>query len=623
MKNRRRSTHYRRRLAVVASVLAVVMLAAPAGTAGESGVLDALQTVTEDPILDVDAKPAFDWTVPERYGASWTAWNRYAATYRSNFVSPIGGWSMDINACASRSVRRIVGYTLKFQQLGTTWTHTTHSTKCTIQVRNVLPAQGYYRATLTLHTTGPPLGVSVPLAKTVSVRDYLIVSLGDSLASGEGNPDRPGTYVTHDDLKGEITSADPLSPVRWKDSRCHRSAKAGPALAAEAIERADSKSSVTFLSFACSGAELRHLTTDGYRGSDPTDAERLALPQLPPQAKAVANLVGPSSLGGGRQIDALLVSAGVNDLGFGGIVERCAANFNLPIDHESCVTEGGIADAVNDLQRRYAYLALGLSGLLPRTREIYFNNYPSEVFRNGACGKLGKTGFGIDTAEAAEMSIWGTKLNHRITEETNRYRSDAYRWNQVADLTAPFFSHAYCDTGSWFTSYERSWETQGNKSGTAHPNAAGHIEYGKILRRAIVLQQGTTPYRRLTVTIDSIKAATDSAIPVRNVSLTLWRDQSDHYPETRYVQVPNNGQWTAVPAATGTFTLDVFAAPASPRHAVSLYMSVDSILPIKGTRADGFGAGTHEFTHPTQRLAVRYRVNAVSPADPGQVVVRP
>ena len=43
----------------------------------------------------------------------------------------------------------------------------------------------------------------------------------------------------------------------WKDRRCHQSALSAPALTAEQIERSDDQSSVTFLSFACSGCENR------------------------------------------------------------------------------------------------------------------------------------------------------------------------------------------------------------------------------------------------------------------------------------------------------------------------------------------------------------------------------
>jgi len=42
----------------------------------------------------------------------------------------------------------------------------------------------------------------------------------------------------------------------WQDQRCDRSGYSGPAQAALALEAADPHTSVTFISFACSGASL-------------------------------------------------------------------------------------------------------------------------------------------------------------------------------------------------------------------------------------------------------------------------------------------------------------------------------------------------------------------------------
>ena len=67
---------------------------------------------------------------------------------------------------------------------------------------------------------------------TDSKQGSAIVSIGDSVASGEGNPapERP----------------------RWVDRRCHRAAIAGQTLAGEEAVRA--RPELRFVSFACSGA---------------------------------------------------------------------------------------------------------------------------------------------------------------------------------------------------------------------------------------------------------------------------------------------------------------------------------------------------------------------------------
>ena len=74
-------------------------------------------------------------------------------------------------------------------------------------------------------------GEKVPYVSTVVVQDFLIVSLGDSLATGEGNPP-------------------------YGDYSCDQSPKAYGAQAASKIEDADPRSSVTFVQLACSGASI-------------------------------------------------------------------------------------------------------------------------------------------------------------------------------------------------------------------------------------------------------------------------------------------------------------------------------------------------------------------------------
>jgi hypothetical protein len=579
-------------------------------------------TATVDPLpggaapsgifLDTGATPVLDWSVPGRFAASWAAWNPVTATYNPDFVNP-RSWSVNLDGCASTSIRRITGYTFTLAQLGTTWTKTFDGTACQLRLHNMLPAQGYYRATLTLHTAiGASPGVSVLASRILQIHDYLIVSMGDSLASGEGNPDVPGLYRVSTSLTGKAESATAIRTVQWQDRRCHRSAKSGPSLAAEAAE--NRYASVTFLSFACSGAQIRNLISARYGGSEP-----IGTSTVPPQVDAVSALVGPGSPRGGRPIDALLISIGVNDLYFSSIIERCASNPNIGDDLD-CVNGHGIAGNLAGLPSQYGKLAAALRAKLPATREVYLNDYPSDVFRGGACGELGRDGFGINGAEAAEMNLWGGRLSQTITAAAVAHRSDSDRWNVIGDLADPFESHAYCDKDSWFTTYEQSWRTQGNEKGTAHPNAAGAIEYAKLLRQAMVLDQVAQPYRRLTITIKAVRVGGPSIVTEFPVDMTLFQDQNGDASLTRRMYVPQNGQWTTVPPALGVFTLDVFPAPSSPRHAIALRMELADMFGIHYALGDGYGIGDHILTQPTGHVTLSYSVAAQTPAPgPGQI----
>src|SRR5205807_1728382 len=103
----------------------------------------------------------------------------------------------------------------------------------------------------------------------------------------------------------------PRAGAKWEDKRCHRSAKSGPAQAALALEGADTlTSSVTFLSFACSGARLDTGLIQPYAGSeDPNAPVPRGIPLLPSEIEQVRAAVN------GRRIDALIVGGGLNDVG--------------------------------------------------------------------------------------------------------------------------------------------------------------------------------------------------------------------------------------------------------------------------------------------------------------------
>ena len=111
----------------------------------------------------------------------------------------------------------------------------------------------------------------------IRVRDHLIVGIGDSFSSGEGNPDTPVEIDTgsrhaglnfafvYDPASQAVKSVASYSlPVRdrnvpagWIDRKCHRSAYGYQLRAALQVALADPRhSAVTFLGFACSGAKI-------------------------------------------------------------------------------------------------------------------------------------------------------------------------------------------------------------------------------------------------------------------------------------------------------------------------------------------------------------------------------
>lgn len=107
----------------------------------------------------------------------------------------------------------------------------------------------------------------------IKIDDVLVIGLGDSFASGEGNPDVPvklawSTLVMSDPITAGDTAHDQTTsgPVRkragdyfasqWIDRSCHRSAYSFQLRSALHLALSNSQRAITFLGYSCSGAEI-------------------------------------------------------------------------------------------------------------------------------------------------------------------------------------------------------------------------------------------------------------------------------------------------------------------------------------------------------------------------------
>lgn len=154
----------------------------------------------------------------------------------------------------------------------------------------------------------------------IKVRDIMIASIGDSFASGEGNPDLPAVLddtVTirprFDEATGSQLSsvgvprrkarpdggiAD-FSSARWLDRRCHRSMYSAHTRSAIALALAgDRHHAVTYVSYACSGAEV----TDGLfwpqDGRECISGSQNNYRFMEPQISALVGTMAPGAPGG-------------------------------------------------------------------------------------------------------------------------------------------------------------------------------------------------------------------------------------------------------------------------------------------------------------------------------------
>ena len=183
-----------------------------------------------------------------------------------------------------------------------------------------------------------------PIIVDAAVRDLLIAGLGDSFASGEGNPDLPiafGTAHRHRNLYPQRQRNDGFGSAEWTDQLCHRSLYGHQLRAALQVAVENPQSSVTYLDYSCSGAGIEdgllgpQTYVERVTGSDaaagaaarplsggPKDSQLYRLVRELCRSKPQLRDDIPMCTDGDvrRKLDFLFLSVGGNDIGFSSIV---------------------------------------------------------------------------------------------------------------------------------------------------------------------------------------------------------------------------------------------------------------------------------------------------------------
>jgi lysophospholipase L1-like esterase len=452
-------------------------------------------------VQTTQAKPvaSFSWSMGQRYAKSWAAVD--GSIYDAEYINP-KSWQVILDACQSAAPgNRIAAYGWAIEAKDFDYSFPKKASSGTVasieggtknayyasegcKWRIELPRLGAYKIELVVVAANKETSITTG---TINLQDLLYVSLGDSLSSGEGNPDRPGEYKLDKTLwlfNDPLGDTEVKRLAEWQNRKCHRSALSGPALAAQRIESLDPHASVTFLSFACSGAETRHLYREAYEGQEPNYYN----PQikthvrdhrkLPPQIEALRQTVG------NRRIDVLLISIGINDLYFSDVINACATNKHLSLevfDDPDCVDKA--ANQLQKLPARYDELAQALRGQL-NVAKVYIAEYPSNIFKGSGCGWLE----GIRNDEIARLRRTGDQLNTIIRDAARRHGWNVLRSKAGQRIVHLFEGHHYCADDSYFVGLTDSIKKQGPKHGALHPNEKGHRAF-----RDLIVESITTP----------------------------------------------------------------------------------------------------------------------------------
>ena len=222
-------------------------------------------------------------------------------------------------------------------------------------------------------------GTAQRIVSEIRVRDVLIAGLGDSVAAGEGNPDRavrlsdegfcfrsfggveyyrPGRAGFSGNkacsmFPGEDpgTSAWARQSARWMSGPCHRSLYGYQMRTALALAVENPHLAVTFIPLGCSGATITIGFLDGQRAREcPSPGSGAACPgtvrgQLAELREIIATAKRHRA---DRNLDLVLLTIGANDIHFSGLIANVIVE---AVTERGMLHRGGAMASVEDAQK--------------------------------------------------------------------------------------------------------------------------------------------------------------------------------------------------------------------------------------------------------------------------------
>lgn len=267
----------------------------------------------------------------------------------------------------------------------------------------------------------------------IAVRDVLIAGLGDSVASGEGNPDRPvalsdegfcfrslfagpsNQYFrpSRAGYNGTRACENPGSDAlnywqrrsaQWSNQACHRSLYSYQARAAIALAVQHKHIAVTFLPLACTGATITEGLLDGQRAREclvtrnAINCEGSVVGQVGDLRDA---LTAAKRRQAGRQLDLILLSVGANDINFSGLVADVIVDAST---ERALFRRSGVLSTVDEsrsalareLPQRFGRLREALKPLVGGDMSrVIFTTYANPTFAGGSTCAGGPGGFDV------------------------------------------------------------------------------------------------------------------------------------------------------------------------------------------------------------------------------------
>jgi hypothetical protein len=314
----------------------------------------------------------------------------------------------------------------------------------------------------------------------ITVEDHLIVAMGDSYGSGEGNPEQDQQYGFLG-IRTDYSywSQGPDANQTAENLRAHRSGWAGIVKMAEQLENSDPRSSVTFIFLDHSGATIPNLLDTFQPSVDERDTRTDA-----PQTAGAAHDRRQSAHRFG-----VLVGRRENDAGF---VEIGGKLVVADPDNDGASYQGNL-NAIFDLAAQKIATLAGLYHQLAQKLDtfdigpVFLNEYPDPTHDStgGTPAKILDDIVGGLELDANEINQVRSKVLVPMVREMIK-AAHSEGWSYVSDIASQFATHGY---GDWFRTATQSILAQGpldnstwvalgladksKTTGTLHPSHEG------------------------------------------------------------------------------------------------------------------------------------------------------
>ncbi len=275
------------------------------------------------------------------------------------------------------------------------------------------------------------------VATEIMVRDIFIAGLGDSIGSGEGNPDRPiglsddgfcfRSYLgtagaqyyrpSRAGYKGGRACEAPDSlqvwqrqSALWFNSACHRSLYSYQTRTALALAVQYPHIAVTYLPLACTGATIADglFGSQGARECPPTKSAASCKGTVNAQLAELRDaLTAAKRRQPDRTLDLVLLSIGANDINFSGLVADVIVDTATErVLFRRTGVMGSVEDSraalARDLPQGFGKLREALKPLVGDLQRVVYVSYANPTLAYGAPCPGGRAGFDIHPSFNAE-----------------------------------------------------------------------------------------------------------------------------------------------------------------------------------------------------------------------------